>query len=91
MSTILGVKINKWEKKNKEKRSVAVLILVDEVLSVLEISEGFPSSIVKWIAFPQNEVLNLSVKAALVKYGFDFVLWLLRVLDLNRWRWCNGA
>ena len=87
MSTILGVKINKWEKKNKEKkRSVAVLVLVDEVLSVLEISEGFPSSIVKWIAFPQNEVLNLTVKAALVEYSFNFILWLLRVLNLNRWR-----
>jgi hypothetical protein len=86
LSTILKVKINKWEKKNKEKRSVAVLVLVDEVLSVLEISEGFPSSIVKWIAFPQNEVLNLTVKAALVEYSFNFILWLLRVLDLNRWR-----
>ena len=69
--------------KNKEKLSVAVLVLVDKVLSVLEISKGFPSSIVKWIAFPQNEVLNLMVKAALVEYSFDFILWLLRVLDLN--------
>jgi len=70
---------------------VAVLVLVDEVLSVLEISEGFPSSIMKWIAFPQHKVLNLTVKAALVKYGFDFVLWLLRVLHLDWWRWCNGT
>ena len=68
-----------------------MLVLVDEVLSVLEISEGFPSSIVKWIAFPQNEVLNLTVKAALVEYSFNLILWLLRVLDLNRWQWCNGA
>ncbi len=61
-----------------------MLILVDKVLSILEISNRFPCSIVEWIAFPQNKVLNLTVKAAFVKYSFNFILWILRVLNLNR-------
>jgi hypothetical protein len=70
---------------------VAVLVLINKVLSVLEISERFPSSIVKWITFPQDKVLKLMVEVTFVKYSFDFVLGFLRVLNLNWWRWCGGA
>ena len=71
---------------------MVTVILSDKVASMLEVGKGFPSGIVEWIAFPQDEVLELAAVAALVQDSFYLILRFLSIEDLDRERdWLNPA
>lgn len=61
--------------------SVLSFILVQNLLSVLEVRLGFPRVFRGWLILPLDEIVPMSVRGLVIEYGFDFVF-LLAIYDV---------
>jgi len=51
---------------------------------MLEVGKWFPSGVIEWVSFPQDEVLELAIVAMLVQNSLYLILRFLRVEDLDQ-------
>ena len=65
------------------------LVGTNEVVTMLEVGEGFPCGVMEWVTLPFHEVLDLGTSMTLVEDGFHFVLGL--TVDDERGRMSMGT